>query len=33
MWQNKRFESDFIGYAVANSDADKAVLSMNRRIP
>jgi hypothetical protein len=33
MWQNKRFESDFIGYAVADSDADKAVLSMNRRIP
>lgn len=32
MWQNKRFESDFIGYAVANSDADRAVLSMNRRI-
>jgi hypothetical protein len=33
MWQNHRFESDFIGYAVADSDADKAVLSMNRRIP
>ena len=33
MWQNKRFESDFIGYAGADSDADKAVLSMNRRIP
>jgi len=33
LWQNKRFESDFIGYAVADSDADKAVLSMNRRIP
>lgn len=32
MWQNKRFESDFIGYAVADSDADKAVLRMNRRI-
>jgi hypothetical protein len=32
MWQNKQFETDFIGYAVANSDADKAVLSMNRRI-
>lgn len=32
MWQNKRFESDFIGYAVADSDADRAVLSMNRRI-
>jgi hypothetical protein len=33
LWQNKRFESDFIGYAVADSDADRAVLSMNRRIP
>ena len=33
LWQNKRFESDFIGYAVADSDADKAVLSMNGRIP
>jgi hypothetical protein len=32
MWQNKRFESDFIGYAVADSEADKAVLDMNRRI-
>jgi hypothetical protein len=32
MWQNKRFESDFIGYAVANSDADRAVHNMNRRI-
>ena len=32
MWQNKRFESDFIGYAVADSDGAKAVLSMNRRI-
>ena len=33
LWQNKRFESDFIGYAVADSDADNAVLRMNRRIP
>jgi hypothetical protein len=32
MWQNKRFESDFIGYAMADSDADRAVLNMNRRI-
>lgn len=32
MWQNKRFESDFIGYAVAEPDGSKAVLSMNRRI-
>jgi hypothetical protein len=33
LWQNKSFETDFIGYAVANSDGDKAVFSMNRRIP
>ena len=33
MWQNKRFETDFIGYAVTDADADKAVLNMNRRIP
>lgn len=32
MWQNKRFESDFIGYAVADADANHAVLDMNRRI-
>lgn len=31
-WQNKRFESDFIGYSVADADGNKAVLSMNRRI-
>ncbi|HSS61585.1 MAG TPA: hypothetical protein VLK30_09040 [Candidatus Limnocylindrales bacterium] len=31
-WQNKSFESDFIGYDVAESDANKAVKSMNRRI-
>ena len=32
MWQNKSFESDFIGYDVAVVDADNAVLKMNRRI-
>jgi len=32
MWQNKSFEADFIGYDVADADADKAVLNMNRRI-
>jgi hypothetical protein len=32
MWQNKRFESDFIGYAVADSNAVQAVHDMNRRI-
>jgi hypothetical protein len=32
MWQNKRFESDFISYAVADSNANQAVLDMNRRI-
>ncbi|HKC18242.1 MAG TPA: hypothetical protein VKE27_01290 [Candidatus Dormibacteraeota bacterium] len=32
MWQNKQFESDFIGYAVMDSDADRAVHDMNRRI-
>jgi hypothetical protein len=33
MWQNKSFESDFIGYDVADADADQAVHNMNRRIP
>ncbi|HET9780497.1 MAG TPA: hypothetical protein VFR33_01860 [Candidatus Dormibacteraeota bacterium] len=33
MWQNKRFETDFMGYAVADADANQAVLNMNRRIP
>jgi hypothetical protein len=32
MWQNRSFESDFIGYDVADADADGAVLKMNRRI-
>lgn len=32
MWQNKAFESDFIGYDMAEVDADNAVLKMNRRI-
>lgn len=32
MWQNKRFETDFLSYDVSAYDADQAVLSMNRRI-
>ena len=32
MWQNKSFESDFIGYDVNSNDADRAVRNMNRRI-
>ena len=32
MWQNKSFESDFIGYDVASDDANRAVRNMNRRI-
>lgn len=31
-WQNKIFESDFIGYGVAPSDGQEAVLDMNKRI-
>lgn len=31
-WQNKSFESDFIGYDVPSQDAQTAVLDMNRRI-
>ena len=32
MWQNKRFETDFLSYDVSAYDADQAVLTMNRRI-
>ncbi len=32
MWQNKSFETDFIGYDVAVAEGDSAVLSMNKRI-
>ena len=32
MWQNKRFETDFLSYDVSGYDADQAVLTMNRRI-
>lgn len=32
MWQNKRFETNFLSYDVSAYDADQAVLSMNRRI-
>ena len=32
LWQNHRFESDFIGYNMPADDADHAVLAMNGRI-
>lgn len=32
LWQNKNFESDFIGYGVPSADGEKAVLDMNRGI-
>ena len=32
IWQNRSFESDFIGYDVASADADTAVKNMNGRI-
>jgi hypothetical protein len=32
MWQSRRFESEFMGYDMAYSDATNAVMEMNRRI-
>jgi hypothetical protein len=31
-WQSRRFQSEFFGYDMAFSDADNAVMDMNRRI-
>jgi len=32
MWQNGRFESDFMGYDTGFTESDNAVLAMNKRI-
>jgi hypothetical protein len=32
MWQSSHFESELLGYDMAYSDADNAVMEMNRRI-
>ena len=32
MWQNSRFQSEFMGYDMAYADADSAVIEMNQRI-